>query len=76
MSVAIQVDSALVPMNIIMVCGSAVSFSWFRIPFQGIRAPLDISVLMDLVFPGQIHVVKQLSAEIEATRLLYAVSQV
>ena len=51
--------------------------SWFRIPFQGIRAPpQDISVLMDLVFPGQIHVVPQLFAGMEVTRLLYAVSQV
>jgi len=38
----------------------------------GIHAILDISVLMDLVFPGQIHVVKQVSAETELARLLYA----
>ena len=56
--------------------GLSFHFSWFRILFQGIRAPLDISVLMDLVLPGQTHVVKQLSAEMEVIRLLYAVSQV
>jgi len=38
----------------------------------GIHAPLDIIVLMDLVFPGQIHVVKQVSAGTELARLLYA----
>ena len=48
--------------------------SWFRITFQGIHAHLDISVLMDLVFPGQIHAVKQLSAETELIRLLCAVN--
>ena len=51
-------------------------FSWLGITFQEIHARLVISVLMDLVFPGQKHVVKQPSAGTELIHLLYAVSQV
>ena len=44
--------------------------------FQEIHARLVISVLMDLVFPGQKHVVEQPSAETELMHLLYVVSEV
>ena len=51
-------------------------FSWVGIAFQEIHARLVISVLMDLVFPGQKHVVKQPSVEMELMHLLYVVSEV
>lgn len=50
-------------------------FHMVCITFQKILARLVIIVLMELVFRGQIHVLKQHSARTELIHLLYVVSQ-